>query len=58
MFSSNFFPQLPQDIAVEHALTELTRRDELLMNSSFNVEEIDEHGLHVALHLLGFLGIG
>jgi len=44
-----------QDCFVEFLIYCLSSRDVLMMNQPVNVEEINQHGLHIGLHLPCFL---
>jgi len=44
-----------QDCFVEFLLYRLASRDVLMMNEPINVEERNQHGLDIGLHLLCFL---
>ena len=44
-----------QDCSVEFLIYRLSSRDVLMMNQPVNVEERNQHGLDIGLHLLRFL---
>ena len=44
-----------QDCFVEFLIYCLSCRDELMMNQPINVEELNQHGLDIGLHLPRFL---
>jgi len=44
-----------QDCFVEFLISRLTCRDELMINQPVNVEEHNQHGLDVGLHIPRFL---
>ena len=44
-----------QDCFLEFLIYHLSCRDELMMNQPVNVEERNQHGLDIGLHLLRFL---
>ena len=44
-----------QDCFVKFLIYHLSRRDELMKNQPINVEECNQHGLYIGLHLPRFL---
>jgi hypothetical protein len=44
-----------KDIMIQQYIDGLTRRDKLVMDNSFSVEERDEHELHIAFHSPGLV---
>ena len=53
--SAHSVAELLQDCFVEFLIYRLSCRDELMMNQPVNVEERNQHGLDIGLHLPRFL---
>jgi len=55
VMSAHSVAEALQDCFVEFLIYCLSCRDELMMNQPINVEERNQHGLDIGLHLLHFL---
>ena len=55
VMSAHSVAEALQDCFVELLIYRLTCRDELMMNRPVNIEERNQHGLDIGLHLLRFL---
>jgi len=55
VMSAHSVAEVLQDCFVEFLIYRLASRDVLMMNEPVNVEERDQHGLDIGLHLPHFL---